>query len=100
VDSVQRYFAEQDNRPPPGVKRMKVRQTALRTCGPLMALLESSCGNEVHRIKGSARISLYDARVGWVKPVAVKRFAVDTYREAHDEYTRLCRLMLEESNHV
>ena len=100
----QRYFAEQDNRPPPGVNPMVVRRTARRRFGPYEIVLETSCGTtrpkrphgstkplgDWGRIAGSVRITLYDARSDEPDfPVAVKRLQVDNWREAQDEVRRL-----------
>ena len=100
----QRYFAEQDNRPPPGVKRMVVRGTESHTFGPYRIVLSTSCGLEKVRIDawervqvvgrrhiaGSVRIQLFDARSAEPdEPVAVKRLQVDNWREAQDEMRRL-----------
>ena len=84
------YFSEQDNRPPPGVKRMVVRRTETRIFGPYRIVLATSCGSEKRRIAGSARIQLFDSRADEPdEPVAVKRLQVDNWREAQDEMRRL-----------
>ena len=96
----QRYFAEQDNRPPPGVKRMVVRRTETHRFGPYTIVLATSCGAsgrslvtkrfEKSRTAGSVRIQLFDSRADEPdEPVAVKRLQVDNWREAQDEMRRL-----------
>ena len=93
-----RFMAQTDNRPPPGVKRMVVRQTTRRTLGPYTVDMQTSCGSqgshklgwERKRIAGSVCIRLYDSRTADpTEPVAVKRFAVDNWREADDEMRKL-----------
>ena len=86
----QRYFAEQDNRPPPGVKRMTVRRTEIHRFGSYRIVLATSCGAEKRHIAGSVRIQLFDSRSAEPdKPVAAKRLQVDNWREAQDEMRRL-----------
>ena len=92
----QRFMAQADYPPPLGVKRMVVRRTQRTTCGPYTVTMESSCGAERPRIAGSVCIRLYDRRtLEPDKAVAVKRFAVDNWREADDEVRRLVAYLCE-----
>ena len=89
-NQTQRYFDEQDNRPPPGVRRMVVRRTETHRFGPYRIVLATSCGAEKRRIAGSVRIQLFDSRADAPdEPVAVKRLQVDNWREAQDEMRKL-----------
>ena len=86
----QRYFAETDNRPPPGVKRMTVRRTECQRFGPYQIVMETSCGSTKPHLAGSVRIRLYESRADEPdEAVAVKRFQVEHWREAQDEMRRL-----------
>lgn len=88
--AVAHYFAEQDNRPPPGVKRMVVRRTETHRFGAYRIVLATSCGSEKRHIAGSARIQLFDSRSDEPdKPVATKRLQISDWREAQDEMRRL-----------
>ena len=84
-----RFFAEKDFKPPPGMTKMAVRMRAKRSLGPYTLLLESSCGTGPPRVAGSARLFLFDTRSDDAdEPVAIKRFAVDSWREATSELMR------------
>ena len=91
-----RYFAEKDNRPPPGVKRMTVRRTERHHFGPYTVVMETSCGSSYPRVAGSVKLQLYDVRIPIVPGdkapphlAATKRFTVSDWREAHEEMRRL-----------
>ena len=88
-EQVIKFFAEKDVKPPPSRVKMAVRMRATRSLGPYTLLLESSCGTGPPRVAGSARLFLYDTRSDDAdEPVAVKRFAVDSWREATGELAR------------
>ena len=84
---VRRFMAQTDNRPPPGVKRMVVRRTQRKVCGSYTVDMRSSCGFEHPHIAGSVCIRLYDQRADDpAEPVAIKRLAVENWREADDQF--------------
>ena len=89
-----RFFAEKDNRPPPGVNKMAVRTRMKRSFGPYQLVLESSCGvadegTTQRRTTGGARLSLFDMRSDDPEqPVAVKRWQVDSWRDCQQELKR------------
>ena len=85
------YFNERDDRPPPGMKPMRVRQVVTKRFGPYTIMASTSCGPERHNQLGSAKISLYDQRVSTNDPVAVKRFGGASWPEVLVEVGRLKR---------
>lgn len=87
---ITQYFSELDNKTPPGVKPMVVRQVHTWRHGPYKVIMETSCGGK--RIAGTARISLYDSQLS-PEPISVKRLHVSDWREAQDEWRRLVRLV-------
>ena len=88
---MQKFFAEPDSTFR-GRTAMVVRSRAARRVGPYMLKLESSCGTERHRVKGSARIIAIDCRSVDAK-AKVKRFGVDSWREALGEFDRITEIV-------
>ena len=85
------WMNRKDNRPPPGVGKMKVRKTATKSfANGFKVTMETSCGNDRPHIAGSVKLEL-DAP-GFPKPIT-KRFQVDNYREADTEYRKLVAMI-------
>ena len=85
------WLNRKDNRPPPGVGKMKVRKTATKSfANGSKVTMETSCSNEKTHIAGSVKLEL-DAP-GFPKPIT-KRFQVDNYREADTEYRKLVEMV-------
>ena len=85
------WMNRKDNRPPPGVGKMKVRKTATKSFpNGFKVTMETSCSNEKTHIAGSVKLEL-DAP-GFPKPIT-KRFQVDNYREADTEYRKLVAMI-------
>ena len=81
------WMNRKDNRPPPGVGKMKVRKTATKSFpNGWKVTMETSCSNEKPHIAGSVKLELNAP--GFPKPIT-KRFQVDNYREADTEYRKL-----------
>ena len=86
------WMNRKDNRPPPGVGKMKVRKTATKHLREgFKVTMETSCGNEKTHIAGSVKLTLHPA---FGKPI-VKRFQVDDHREAMDEFNKLIAMVTE-----
>jgi len=85
------WMNRKDNRPPPGVGKMKVRKTATKSfANGFKVTMETSCGNDRPHIAGSVKLEL-DAP-GFPKPIT-KRFQVDDHREADTEYRKLVAMV-------
>ena len=86
------WLNRKDNRPPPGVGKMKVRKTATKHLREgFKVTMETSCGNEKTHIAGRVKLTLHTA---FGKPI-VKRFQVDDHREAMDEFNKLIAMVTE-----
>lgn len=92
MTTADKFFAEKDFTIPVRTA-MRVRSKAIRTIGPHLLVLESSCTYEPPHIAGSARIKAYDARCNDGDGPRVKRFSVDTWDEALCELRRLAEVL-------
>ena len=81
--TLQKWFSLKDNRPPPGVKRMQVRQSITRRHGPYRIEAVTSCSYEKPHLSGSMKITLQDVRKPDAEPL-VRRQQVDNWREFQD----------------
>ena len=89
------WMNRKDNRPPPGVGKMKVRKTATKSfANGSKVTMETSCSNEKSHIAGSVKLELNSP--GLPKPIT-KRFQVDNYREADTEYRKLVDMVRDAS---
>ncbi len=89
------WMNRKDNRPPPGVGKMKVRKTATKSfANGFIVTMETSCSSEKTHIAGSVKLEL-DAP--WLRKPIRKRFQVDNYREADTEYRKLVDMVRDAS---
>ena len=86
--ATKRYFAERDNRPPPGVRPMVVRRTETWRNAQYTIIMDTSCGSGKPHVSGSVRIKLFD-NDDPANALATKRFAAEDWYEAHTEFVRL-----------